>query len=72
MRRCKWCKDGLRAMDGEKPYVVCALLPPAAKVLHGQKGEVELRWVRPPMSLNGWCGQFRLGLRAFFGYGARA
>lgn len=74
IKRCKWCRHGIAAVDAEaKPYVVCALLPPAGLLiqdngaLHGQ-----VKWTRPSMMLRGWCGQFRFGLSAFLGYGPRA
>lgn len=64
--RCGRCKHGITDMDGETAYTVCALLPPAGNIIEGN-----LAWVRPPMAMRGWCGQFRLGLRRIFGYGPR-
>lgn len=69
MRRCEWCKDGIPMRDENgAAYIVCALLPPTAFSLP----EKPLLWVRPSMSLKGWCGQFRFSVLRFFGYGARA
>lgn len=75
--RCGRCRHGMTAMDGETPYTVCALLPPAPielNVPHSGAPSVTLRqmtWQRPTMVNVGWCGQFKIGWLRLFGYGAR-
>lgn len=69
MRRCQWCKDGIAKADKDGvEYVECALIPPAPitvqTVANGQI-VTTLNWVRPPMTLLGWCGQFKLSLWKF-------
>lgn len=80
MRRCQWCKNGLDMMDGETPFVMCALTPPTPLTVQrvvatGEKPELvtDVRWVRPSMTLKAWCGQFRLSVwKLLRHYGARA
>lgn len=76
MRRCQWCKHGIPMVDAsEVAYVECGLIPPTPLALQsvvtkaqmdGGTGRPELltevRWVRPPMALRGWCGQFQLSV----------
>lgn len=60
MRVCGRCRYGVDEIDGTTPYTVCALLPPKDIMLEGK-----VAWIRPPMAMRGWCGQFRFGwLRA--------
>lgn len=72
MRRCGRCKHALNAMDGETPFVVCTLIPPTHVLGVDEAGKPKLSWVRPHMSVKGWCGQFRVSLRQWLGYGPRA
>lgn len=76
IRRCQWCRDGIPSVDPVgKPYVMCALVPPAGVVVQsivtkpsaeGGTGKPEvvtaIQWLRPPMTLRGWCGQFKLSI----------
>lgn len=70
MRACKRCRYGVPAIDkqptGDVPFVICALLPPKLEVIEGK--QVQLR---PNMTPQGWCGQFRLSfMRLIWGHGA--
>lgn len=73
IKRCGWCKHGIKAMDGETPFTICAVIPPAPVVgPDPETGKDKLHWVRPNMSVKGWCGQFGFSLLRWLGYGARA
>lgn len=66
MRRCELCKDGIRRRDGAgAEYVECVLTPPRPvlkqSVVDGKIVD-EILWLRPPMALKGWCGQFKLSV----------
>jgi hypothetical protein len=67
MTRCKFCKHGINAVDGEKPFVICALIPPTPIVV-----EEKQIWVRPSMMAHAWCGQSKFSIRKFFFRGPRA
>lgn len=57
MKRCQHCKHGIASIDSDgSAFVTCALIPPTP--IPTQQGGVH--WVRPPMALHGWCGQFKL------------
>lgn len=69
MKRCDRCKHGIASTDDQgEEYVTCAILPPSP-VGTPQGG---CHWVRPPMALHGFCGQFKLSWRKLlFRDGAR-
>lgn len=73
IKRCETCRHAIPAYDSQNdsPYVVCSLIPPVPVVTVRNNAAV-VDWVRPSMSLVGWCGQHRLSLRRLFGYGTRA
>jgi hypothetical protein len=84
MRRCQWCKDGIAMVDPSgAAYIECALIPPAAVTVQRvekvttngvEKAELftDLKWVRPTMTLLGWCGQFKPSLwKMLFSRGPR-
>jgi hypothetical protein len=72
IKRCGWCKNGLKAMDGDTAFVVCALIPPTHVLGTDENGKPKLAWIRPNMSVKGWCGQFGFSLLRWLGYGPRA
>lgn len=68
LKRCELCRYGIPTMDVEGTrYVTCAILPPTVVVI----SNISV-WVRPPMTLTGFCGQFKLSWwKTFFGNGSR-
>ncbi len=73
MKKCRNCRHGIAAQDDEMtpPYVVCALIPPTpVAIVEG--GKMAIRWLRPSMVLNGFCGQFKLSVTKLLFRGSRA
>jgi hypothetical protein len=79
IRACKRCKDGIDAVDTDgRPYVICALIPPSALgvqriekvtidgVAQPPDLKTDVKWVRPPMVPDGFCGQFKLSVGKLF------
>lgn len=78
MRRCEFCRHGEPRYDAgnDQWYRACNLIPPhPTPVTQMNLDGVPMlvtAWVRPSMSLYGWCGQFRFSLmRWIFRDGSR-
>jgi hypothetical protein len=64
IRACSRCKNGIPSVDGDgAPFVICALIPPTpitVQTVADAQIQTAIQWVRPPMTLRAYCGQFRL------------
>lgn len=65
MKSCEFCRHGIHEVDGAgAKYVTCTLIPPQAIAIV-ENGKMAIRWPRPAMTPQGFCGQFRLNVMKF-------
>jgi hypothetical protein len=69
MKRCEFCRHALNDIGPDG--VTCTLIPPTPVAIV-ENGKMAIRWLRPSMTLHGWCGQFRLSVMKFLFRGSRA